>query len=132
VIVTSNDVIHAFAMPAFWEKMDAVPGRLNETWFKADRVGVYYGQCSELCGARHGFMPIVIEVVTPERFAEWIATKGGTMPGKAGAKSADATATSPATAETAANDNAASPATPAPAVDAAAPAVPVAQAATQN
>lgn len=130
LIVTSNDVIHAFAMPAFWEKMDAVPGRLNETWFKADRLGVYYGQCSELCGARHAYMPIAIEVVTPERFAQWVASKGGTMPGPAGAKNADATATSPATAETAAaNDNAA---TPAPAVDAAAPAAPVAQAATQN
>jgi cytochrome c oxidase subunit 2 len=123
LIVTSNDVIHAFAMPAFWQKMDAVPGRLNETWFKADRIGVYYGQCSELCGARHGFMPIVVEVVTPERFAEWIASKGGTMPGPAGAKNPDATATSPAhpeTAPSAANDNADSSATPAPAAPVAA------------
>ena len=55
LIVTSNDVIHSFAVPAFWTKMDAVPGRLNETWFKADRPGVYYGQCSELCGARHAY-----------------------------------------------------------------------------
>jgi len=82
-IVTSNDVIHSFAMPSFWTKIDANPGQLNETWVKVDRPGVYFGQCSELCGARHGYMPIVIDVVTPERFAEWIASKGGTMPGAA-------------------------------------------------
>jgi cytochrome c oxidase subunit 2 len=80
-IVTSNDVIHSFAMPSFWTKIDANPGQLNETWVKVDRPGVYFGQCSELCGARHGYMPIVIDVVTPERFAEWVASKGGTMPG---------------------------------------------------
>ena len=65
MIVTSNDVIHAFGVPAFWVKIDAVPGRLNETWFRVDRPGVYYGQCSELCGARHGYMPIAVEVVAP-------------------------------------------------------------------
>lgn len=80
-IVTSNDVIHSFAMPSFWTKIDANPGMLNETWAKVDRPGVYFGQCSELCGARHGYMPIVIDVVSPERFAEWVASKGGTMPG---------------------------------------------------
>lgn len=80
-IVTSNDVIHSFAMPAFWTKTDANPGILNETWVKVDRPGVYFGQCSELCGARHAFMPIAIEVVTPERYAQWVASKGGTMPG---------------------------------------------------
>ena len=85
LIVTSNDVIHSFAVPAFWTKMDAVPGRLNETWFKADREGLYYGQCSELCGARHGFMPIAVEVVSPARFAEWVHSKGGKMPGEAAA-----------------------------------------------
>jgi len=89
-IVTSNDVIHSFAMPAFWTKMDAVPGRLNETWVKVDRPGVYFGQCSELCGQRHGFMPIAIEVVTPARYAEWIASKGGTMPAPGALSSADA------------------------------------------
>jgi cytochrome c oxidase subunit 2 len=83
VITTSNDVIHSFAVPAFWIKMDAVPGRLNETWFKVDRPGVYYGQCSELCGARHGFMPIAVEVVPPAKFAEWVKSKGGKMPGEA-------------------------------------------------
>ena len=80
-IVTSNDVIHSFAMPAFWTKIDANPGQLNETWVKVDRPGVYFGQCSELCGARHGYMPIVIDVVSPEKYAEWVASKGGTMPG---------------------------------------------------
>jgi cytochrome c oxidase subunit II len=85
VIVTSDDVIHAFAVPAFWTKMDAVPGRLNELTFKvmAGKEGVYFGQCSELCGARHGFMPIAVEVVTKANFAKWIASKGGTMPGAA-------------------------------------------------
>lgn len=97
VIVTSADVMHAFAMPAFWQKMDAVPGRLNETWFKADREGVYFGQCSELCGARHAYMPIAIEVVSPARFASWVAVKGGTMPGPKGAKGPDSTAASPIT-----------------------------------
>jgi cytochrome c oxidase subunit 2 len=90
-IVTSNDVIHSFAMPAFWTKIDANPGILNETWVKVDRPGVYFGQCSELCGPRHAFMPIAIEVVTPERFAQFIAVKGGTMPGATPA-AADSTA----------------------------------------
>ena len=80
-IVTSNDVIHSFAMPSFWTKIDANPGQLNETWVKVDRPGVYFGQCSELCGARHGYMPIAIDVVPPAKFAEWVASKGGTMPG---------------------------------------------------
>jgi len=81
IISTSADVIHSFAMPAFWTKMDAVPGRLNETWFHTPKQpGVFFGQCSELCGARHAFMPIVIEVVRPEQFAQWVAFKGGTMP----------------------------------------------------
>ena len=69
LIVTSNDVIHAWGVPAFWTKIDAVPGRLNETWFRADRPGVYYGVCYELCGARHGYMPIAVEVVSREQFA---------------------------------------------------------------
>src|SRR3546814_15209962 len=81
--VTSNEVIHAFAVPAFCAKIDAVPGRLNETWFKVDKPGVYYGQCSELCGARHAYMPIAVEVVAPQQFAAWVASKGGTMPGAA-------------------------------------------------
>ncbi|MGS1018391.1 cytochrome c oxidase subunit II [Allosphingosinicella humi] len=92
LIVTSNDVLHSFALPAFWVKMDAVPGRLNETWFKTERPGVYYGQCSELCGARHGFMPIAVEVVSKEQYAAWVASKGGTMPGQAPAEAAPAEA----------------------------------------
>ncbi|WP_328805086.1 cytochrome c oxidase subunit II [Stappia albiluteola] len=71
VQVTANDVIHAFAMPAFGVKVDAVPGRLNETWFRADQTGVYYGQCSELCGKDHAFMPIAVRVVTEEQFSAW-------------------------------------------------------------
>lgn len=71
VQTTSSDVIHSFAMPSFGVKMDAVPGRLNETWFAAENTGVYYGQCSELCGLRHAFMPIEIRVVTAEQFAAW-------------------------------------------------------------
>jgi cytochrome c oxidase subunit 2 len=122
LIVTSNDVIHSFAVPAFWTKMDAVPGRLNETWFKVDRPGVYYGQCSELCGARHGFMPIAVEVVSPARFAEWVHSKGGKLKGEeAAAAPAAAPALTPVAAVAApaegapaapAGDNAAAPATP--------------------
>jgi cytochrome c oxidase subunit 2 len=80
-IVTADDVIHAFAIPAFWVKQDANPGQLHETWVKVDRPGVYFGQCSELCGARHAYMPIAVEVVPEARFNAWVASKGGTMPG---------------------------------------------------
>ena len=73
VLVTADDVIHAWAMPAFGIKIDAVPGRLNETWVRVDREGVYYGQCSELCGADHAFMPIAVEVVSKDAFAAWMA-----------------------------------------------------------
>ncbi|MBK5564867.1 cytochrome c oxidase subunit II [Ensifer sp. 2YAB10] len=73
VLVTAADVIHAFAMPAFGVKIDAVPGRLNETWFKADREGLYYGQCSELCGKDHAYMPIAIRVVSQEKYDTWLA-----------------------------------------------------------
>eukprot|EP00439_Symbiodinium_sp_Y106_P088793 s1_g1329.t1 len=72
VQVTADGVIHAWAMPSLGVKMDAVPGRLNETWFKATEVGTYYGQCSELCGLNHAFMPIMLKVVTEEEFDEWI------------------------------------------------------------
>ena len=72
VLVTAADVIHNFAMPAFGLKMDAVPGRMNETWFLAEKEGTYYGQCSELCGIRHAFMPIRIDVVSEAEFAEWV------------------------------------------------------------
>lgn len=72
VMTTAEDVIHAWAMPAFAVKIDAVPGRINETWFKADREGVYYGQCSEICGIRHSFMPIAVEVVSRPAFEAWV------------------------------------------------------------
>ena len=80
-IVTADDVIHSFAVPAFWIKQDANPGQLHEAWVKVDRPGVYFGQCSELCGARHGFMPIAVEVVPAAEFAAWVASKGGHMAG---------------------------------------------------
>jgi cytochrome c oxidase subunit II len=73
VLVTATDVIHSFALPAFGVKIDAVPGRSNETWFHAKREGVFYGQCSELCGARHAFMPIELHVVSEQEFNRWIA-----------------------------------------------------------
>lgn len=71
MLITAGDVLHSFAMPAFGVKMDAVPGRLNETWFKAEREGLYYGQCSELCGKDHAFMPIAIRVVSEEQYNSW-------------------------------------------------------------
>jgi cytochrome c oxidase subunit II len=73
VLVTGADVIHSFAMPAFGIKVDAVPGRINETWFKADKEGLYYGQCSELCGKDHAFMPIAIRVVSNDQYNTWLA-----------------------------------------------------------
>ena len=80
-IITADDVIHSFAIPAFWVKQDANPGQLHETWAKVDRPGVYFGQCSELCGARHAYMPIAVEVVPEAKFAAWVASKGGNTPG---------------------------------------------------
>jgi cytochrome c oxidase subunit 2 len=68
-----SDVIHAFSVPSFGVKIDSVPGRLNETWFRASREGVYYGQCSELCGKDHAFMPIEVRVVSEQAFAAWVA-----------------------------------------------------------
>jgi cytochrome c oxidase subunit 2 len=73
VIVTAQDVIHSWTVPAFGVKIDAVPGRLNETWFKANREGTFYGQCSELCGVNHAYMPIQVDVVSQERFDQWVA-----------------------------------------------------------
>ena len=77
VQVTGADVIHAFAVPSFGIITDAVPGRLNETWFKAERIGVYYGNCRELCGVDHAFMPIEVRVVSQADFDAWLASKGG-------------------------------------------------------
>jgi len=73
----------SWSIPAFWVKLDAVPGRLNETSFTIEKEGVYFGVCSELCGARHGYMPITVEAVKPAVFAAWVKAKGGTMPGAA-------------------------------------------------
>jgi cytochrome c oxidase subunit 2 len=73
VLITANDVLHAWALPSFGVKRDAVPGRINETWFKAEKVGTYYGQCSELCGIQHAFMPIAVRVVSDEEYAEWLS-----------------------------------------------------------
>jgi cytochrome c oxidase subunit 2 len=71
ILVTATDVLHAWAMPAFGVKMDAVPGRINETWLRIDEPGTYYGQCSELCGDYHGFMPIMVEAVSKDEFEAW-------------------------------------------------------------
>jgi cytochrome c oxidase subunit 2 len=118
-IVTADDVIHSFAVPAFWIKQDANPGQLHETWAKVDRPGVYFGQCSELCGARHGFMPIAIEVVPPAQFAAWVASKGGHM-ASAARPAPDSTASSPVSES---NVAAAAQPTPPPPASGAAPAI---------
>ncbi len=79
---TGADVIHAFAVPSLWFKIDAVPGRLNERVMQIDKPGIYYGQCSELCGARHGYMPIAVEAVPMEQFNAWVLSQGGTLGGE--------------------------------------------------
>ncbi|MCJ8191343.1 cytochrome c oxidase subunit II [Sphingomicrobium aestuariivivum] len=81
-LMTANDVIHSFAVPAFWMKLDTVPGRINETWVNVETPGLYFGQCSELCGARHAYMPIAVEVLPEDQFNAWVAAKGGTLPGE--------------------------------------------------
>ena len=122
VLVTGADVIHNFALPAFGLKTDAVPGRVNETWFKAERTGVFYGQCSELCGVDHAFMPIEIRVVTEADFAAWVVSKGGSMTPASAAAAPGGTAAQIAAGTTGA------PTTPAGAADAGA--IPTAQTAT--
>ena len=82
VQVTGSDVIHAFTVPSFGIKIDAIPGRLNETWFEATREGWFYGQCSELCGTNHAFMPIAVHVVSEDAFKTWIQKKAAEMNGK--------------------------------------------------
>lgn len=84
-LITAADVIHSFAIPALGIKTDAVPGRINQTWTKVIKPGIYYGQCSELCGVNHGFMPIALEVVPKEQFQEWLKlakTKFSAAPAK--------------------------------------------------
>ncbi len=101
-----SDVIHAFAVPSLWFKLDAVPGRLNEKALTITKPGVYYGQCSELCGARHGYMPITVEALPPAQFAAWVKAQGGEMPGTKKAAAAPVETTPAA--------KAATPITPAP------------------
>ncbi len=94
VQTTGADVIHSFTVPAFGIKIDAIPGRLNETWFKATKTGMFYGQCSELCGKDHAFMPIAVRVVSDQDFAAWVESakkKYATLPGNSYA-SADSAA----------------------------------------
>ncbi|HEV2558997.1 MAG TPA: cytochrome c oxidase subunit II [Microvirga sp.] len=91
--VTAGDVMHNFAVPSLGQKLDAIPGRLNETWFKADREGVFYGQCSELCGNGHPYMPITVRVVSEQAYAAWVAeakTKFARIDGTAPTKLANA------------------------------------------
>lgn len=94
LLVTAEDVLHSWAMPAFGVKLDAVPGRLNETWMRIEKEGMYYGQCSELCGARHGFMPIAVKAVSKEDYKKWLveAKKEFASAGEPATKMADASA----------------------------------------
>ncbi len=111
VLVTSNDVIHAWAVPAFGVKEDAIQGRVNDSWFNVTREGTYYGQCSELCGLNHAFMPIEVRAVSREEFDRWVLSQGGSL---ASAETA-APASDPDTPPTGAPATGAAPATPAPA-----------------
>ncbi len=119
VLVTGADVIHSLGLPAFGLKTDGIPGRVNETWFKAEKTGVYYGQCSELCGVDHAFMPIQIDVVDQATYDAWISARA---PKPAPAPAAAAAPTAAAPAETPAAGAPAAPATP----TASAPAAPAA------
>jgi cytochrome c oxidase subunit 2 len=118
VIVTGADVIHAFAVPAFGIISDAVPGRLNETWFKVEKPGVYYGNCRELCGVDHAYMPIEVHAVSQAEFDAWVASKGGYKVGGAPAPApSPVAAATPAALPVAAPDAASPPsATPEPAM----------------
>ena len=119
LLISASDVIHAVAVPAFGVKIDAIPGKTNHTWFKAEKTGIYYGQCSELCGVDHAFMPIQVNVVTQEEFEAWVASRGGSMPGsesvEAAAPAAAATEAAPAEAAAATPTEAATEAPAAPA-----------------
>ncbi|WP_225204795.1 cytochrome c oxidase subunit II [Novosphingobium huizhouense] len=108
---TGSDVIHSFAVPSLWFKLDAVPGRINEKVLIINEPGVYYGQCSELCGARHGYMPIVVEALPRPKFEAWVKAQGGTVGGAAAAPAAPAVTPAAATAPAApAADASAAPA----------------------
>jgi len=103
---TAADVIHSFAMPSLWFKNDAVPGRINEKILTVDEPGIYYGQCSELCGARHGYMPIALEAVPMEQFQAWVALNGGSMGGDEEAATEEGAAAEDAPTEDAAAEDA--------------------------
>lgn len=96
LIITGADVIHSFAVPSLWFKLDAVPGRLNERAITIEKPGVYYGQCSELCGVKHGFMPIAIEARPEAEWEQWVRSQGGDPKGKGGAEATTAAASAPA------------------------------------
>jgi cytochrome c oxidase subunit II len=104
VTAAPTDVIHAFAMPAFGVKIDAVPARLNETWFRPEREGLYYGQCSELCGKDHAYMPIAIRVVSEEKYTAWLAAAANDLPGAYKALLASNDTTTARDVDVAAND----------------------------
>jgi cytochrome c oxidase subunit 2 len=113
VQVTGADVIHAFALPAFGLKTDAIPGRLNETWFKAEKTGTYYGQCSELCGVDHSNMPIEIQVVSQAEFDAWVKSKTAPPAPAAAPAAAEAAPAAATPAAAPASAPAAAPAAPA-------------------
>ena len=113
--VIGADVIHAFGIPSLWFKIDAVPGRINERTLTIEEEGIYYGQCMELCGARHGYMPIAIEAVSRPKFEAWIRSQGGTLPGEEAAAPAPAPAAAPSQAPGAAPAGEAAPAAAVPA-----------------
>jgi cytochrome c oxidase subunit 2 len=111
VLVTGADVIHAFAVPSFGIITDAVPGKVNHTWFKVDRIGTFYGSCRELCGVDHAFMPIEVKVVSQADFNAWVASK--TKPAAAPAATPTTNAATAATGSAATAPAAATPAAPA-------------------
>jgi cytochrome c oxidase subunit 2 len=132
VLVTGADVIHAFAVPAFGIIADAVPGKINESWFRAERIGTYYGNCRELCGVDHAFMPIEVRVVSDADFAAWVAKKGG-GPAAPTPSTLNAAANAAGAANTEAAPAAAAAGQPASSINPASPGAPepVAPAATQ-
>jgi len=113
--ITAADVIHAFAVPSLWFKLDAVPGRINEKVMTIDKPGVYYGQCSELCGVKHGYMPIAVEALPRDQFNAWVLSQGGQIDGQPAPAEAAPAASPAAPAATEAAPAAAATASPAPA-----------------
>ncbi len=96
ILVTATDVLHAWAMPALGVKKDAVPGKINETWMRVDKPGMYYGQCSELCGTNHGFMPIALKAVPKAEFEAWVKEAKAKFPAAEGTPAIESPATAPA------------------------------------